>query len=162
IHPKETNSMMLTSLAIASLLSAKPVALPPAARPGVAAEDHGKLDWFKGSFEEALAQAKASNKLVFIDFWTTWCGWCKRLNKGTLSDDSVVQVMNDFVCLSIDAETKAGKPLAQRFHVKGFPALIVLAADGSPEDAINGYLPPDKFKKEMQRIKAGQGTAGSL
>lgn len=64
--------MMLTTLAIASLLSAEPVAIPSAVRPQAAAEEHGKLDWFKGSFEEALAQAKASQKLVFIDFWTSW------------------------------------------------------------------------------------------
>jgi thioredoxin-related protein len=153
---------MLTHLAIASLLSARSVALPSAVEPRVPEEGHGKLAWFQGSFEDALAQAKASNKLIFIDFWTTWCGWCKRLNKDTFSDDSVVSVMNDFVCLSIDAETQIGRPLARRFHVKGFPALIVLAADGTPEDAISGYLPPDKFKTEMQRIKAGQGTVSDF
>jgi thiol-disulfide isomerase/thioredoxin len=154
--------MMLTTLAIASLLSGQPVASSSALPPRVSAEDHGKLNWFQGSFEEALAQAKASNKLVFIDFWTTWCGWCKRLNKDTFSDATVVIEMKDFICLSIDAESKAGKPIADRFHVKGYPALILLAADGTPEDAIGGYLPPDKFKKEIQRVRSGQGTIGDF
>src|SRR5258705_280364 len=122
--------MLLTTLAVASLLS--PPTPAPAAPPMiigtigtsralVSAEDHGKINWFKGSFEEALAQAKASNKLVFIDFWTTWCGWCKRLNKDTFSDDTVVAELNDIICLSIDAESKTGKPIAERFHVKGVP-----------------------------------------
>jgi thioredoxin-like negative regulator of GroEL len=160
--------MMLTSLAIApllaiaSLLSANPVAPSPAVRPGITTEEHGKLDWFQGSFEEALAQAKTSNKLVFVDFWTTWCGWCKKLNQDTFSDDSVVALMKDFVCVSMDAESTPGRPLARRFHVKGFPALILLAADGTPEDAISGYLPPDKFKQEIRRIRSGQGTVGEF
>jgi thiol-disulfide isomerase/thioredoxin len=155
--------MLLTSVAIASLLSAQPVA--PCSSPisaGISAEDHGKLNWFQGSFEEALAQAKASNKLVFIDFWTTWCGWCKRLNKDTFSDDTVVTEMKDIICISIDAESKTGKPIAERFKVKGYPALILLAADGTPEDSIGGYLPPDKFKKEIQRVRSGQGTIGDF
>ncbi len=155
--------MLHTALAIASLLSAQPVApSSSSALVRVSAGDHGKLNWFQGSFEEALAQAKASNKLVFIDFWTTWCGWCKRLNKDTFSDDTVVAEMKDIICLSIDAESKTGKPIAERFHVKGYPALILLAADGTPEDSIGGYLPPDKFKKEIQRVRSGQGTIGDF
>ena len=154
--------MLLTTIAVASLLTAP---TPAATAPSVAensVEDHGKLDWFKGSFEEALAQAKASNKIVFIDFWTTWCGWCKRLNKDTFSDDTVVAEMKDIICISIDAESKAGKPIAERFHVKGYPALILLAPDGSAEDSIGGYLPPDRFKMEIQRVRAGRGTAGDF
>jgi thiol-disulfide isomerase/thioredoxin len=155
--------MLLTTLAIASLLSAPPIAPGPSAvMARLSAEDHGKLNWFQGSFEEALAQAKASNKLVFIDFWTTWCGWCKRLNKDTFSDDTVVAEMKDIICLSIDAESKTGRPIAERFRLKGYPALILLAADGTPEDSIGGYLPPDKFKKEIQRVRAGQGTVGDF
>jgi thioredoxin 1 len=159
--------MLLTTLAAASLLTATtPASVTPGpVTPLVAArslEDHGKLNWFKGTFEEALAQAKASNKLIFIDFWTTWCGWCKRLNKDTFSDDTVVAEMNDIICVSIDAESKAGKPIAERYHVKGYPALFLLASDGSAEDSIGGYLPPDRFKLEIQRVRAGRGTAGDF
>ena len=30
------------------------------------------IKFFKGTFEEALAKAKAENKLLFVDYWTTW------------------------------------------------------------------------------------------
>jgi thiol-disulfide isomerase/thioredoxin len=151
--------MLLTTLAVASLLTAPTPAPVIATNP---VEDHGKIDWFKGSFEEALAQAKASNKIIFIDFWTTWCGWCKRMDKDTFSDDTVAAEMKDIICLSIDAESKTGKPVAERFHIKGYPALLLLASDGTTEDSIGGYLPPDRFKLEIQRVRAGRGTAGDL
>ena len=51
------------------------IVLAPASAPGpvsasaVIAEEHGKLPWFKGSFEEVLAEAKSKQKIVFIDLW---------------------------------------------------------------------------------------------
>ena len=31
------------------------------------------------TFKEALAKAKAENKLVFMDCYTSWCGPCKKM-----------------------------------------------------------------------------------
>ena len=36
------------------------------------ADDHGKLPWFEGTFAEALKEAEATDKLIFLDFWTEW------------------------------------------------------------------------------------------
>jgi len=153
--------MLLTSLALAAL--ACPMATPAApALTSVVAGDHGKIPWFKGTFEAALVKAKAENKLVFIDFWTDWCVWCKRLDKDTFSNDSVVTEMKDILCLSIDAESESGAPIAQKFAVRGFPALILLGPDGKAEDNIGGYLKPEDFKKEIQRVRSGEGTVSGL
>ena len=54
-------AMMLAPL----VLEPAPVPAPSA----VIAEEHGKLPWFKGSFEELLAEAKSKQKIVFIDLW---------------------------------------------------------------------------------------------
>ncbi|MBL8858892.1 MAG: thioredoxin family protein [Planctomycetes bacterium] len=143
-----------------------PVSLPEAAAapaPVLATTaDHGKIPWFTGTFDEAIARAKAENKLVFIDFWTTWCGWCKKLDKDTYSDDAVVAAMKDIICLNIDAESKAGTPLAQKYGVSGFPTMIVLDSDGMLRDLISGYMPPEPFKVEIERIIANKGTVGEL
>lgn len=49
---------------LASTALAVPSALPD--------EDHGKLPWFDGSFNELIAKATAEEKLIFLDFWADW------------------------------------------------------------------------------------------
>lgn len=116
------------------------------------ADTHGKIPWFTGTFEEALAKAKAENKVVFVDFWTSWCIWCKKLDKDTYSDDSVVAFMKDVICLNIDAESKTGEPLAKRYGVTGFPTLAVFESDGAVRAKVASYLTPAQFKTEFGRI----------
>jgi thiol-disulfide isomerase/thioredoxin len=153
--------MLLTSIALCALLSPTLDTPPTPPKPAVA-EGHGKLPWFTGTFDEVLAKAKAGNQLVFIDFWTDWCVWCKRLDAGAFADDSVVESMKDVICYSVNAESETGAPLAAKFKVKGYPALIVLSPDGSVRDTIGGFLTPDQFKTEMQRMRADKGTVSDL
>jgi thiol:disulfide interchange protein len=106
--------------------------------------------WRKISFDEALEEARAQKKLVFIDFWTSWCGWCKELDKRTFSDPEVSAAMNDrYVSLSIDAESKTGRPLAQRYGVRGYPHLVVVHPDGKVKRHISGFHPPESFLPQI-------------
>ena len=41
------------------------------------------------SFDEIRAMAKAQNKLIFMDCYTTWCGPCKRLSAQVFPDSAV-------------------------------------------------------------------------
>lgn len=36
------------------------------------------IDFFQGSWEEAIELAKANDKVIFVDAYTTWCGPCKK------------------------------------------------------------------------------------
>ena len=157
--------MLITWLtgAALSFASPQPAALEPAALGGGNHGDgHGKIAWFQGSYEEALAEAKNSKKLVFLDFWTSWCGYCKKLDRDAFSNAEVVELMKGFVCLNVDAESKTGAPIAGKFPIRGYPALFFVAADGSIEDGISGWLPAEKFKNEAARILAGKDTVGGL
>ncbi len=72
----------------------------------------------------------------------------------------MVTELQDFVSINIDAESEAGTKVAQRYGVKGYPALLVLETDGKVRDQIGGYLKPDDFKSEIRRVRADQGTVG--
>lgn len=63
------------------------------------------LKWV--SFEEAVAlQAKEPRKIL-IDVYTDWCGWCKKMDKHTYTDESVIQHMNDkYYLVRLNAEQK--------------------------------------------------------
>src|SRR4051794_11253347 len=57
------------------------------------------------AFAEAAAAAGREGKLVFIDFFTTWCEPCKRLDAQTWTDAAVGQLVGSkTVPLKLDAE----------------------------------------------------------
>jgi thiol-disulfide isomerase/thioredoxin len=108
------------------------------------------------SFEAACQAASDEKKIVFIDFFTTWCGPCKELDKTTWLDAAVGSLLRDkAVALKIDAE-KEGKDLARRYKINAYPTLLLLQPDGTELDRIVGYRPADKFMAEFSAGLAGR------
>ncbi len=70
--------------------------------------------------------------------------------------------MKDFLCYSIDAESRDGAPIARRFEVTGYPALLFLESDGTLREKLSGYLPPEGFVAEVQRIERNENTLSAL
>ena len=65
----------------------------------------GGIDFFHGTWEEALEKAKKEDKLIFVDAYTTWCGPCKRMSKQVFPQDAVGEFYNkNFVSMKIDME----------------------------------------------------------
>jgi thioredoxin-related protein len=59
------------------------------------------------SFEQAIEKNKTEPKKMFIDVYTGWCGWCKRMDATTFRDPTVINYMNKyFHAVKLDAETK--------------------------------------------------------
>src|SRR5688572_13636941 len=109
--------------------------------------------WFDGSLDDALKQARASSKLVFVDVFTTWCGPCKRLEQVTFPDPAVKAELGQLVALRIDAESPAGRPVAQRLDVKGYPTMVVLDPSGREVGRIVGFKEPAVFLGLLQDIR---------
>lgn len=64
-----------------------------------------KIHWM--SFEKAAELNQTQPKKVFIDVYTDWCGWCKRMEATTFKDSVVIEYMNqNFYAVKLDAERK--------------------------------------------------------
>ena len=58
------------------------------------------------TFADAVAKSQQQRKKVFIDFYTSWCGWCKKMDASTFEDPSIVAYMNkNFYSVKFNAET---------------------------------------------------------
>ncbi|MCX6954699.1 MAG: thioredoxin family protein [Verrucomicrobia bacterium] len=110
------------------------------------------------SFEAATQAAAKEGKLVFIDFYTTWCEPCKRLDALTWTDAEVGRLVGEkAVALKLDAE-KEGKDLAKRYKIAAYPTLLLLKADGTEVDRIVGFSEPAKFIPNFTASVAGKTT----
>ena len=78
-----------------------------------------------------LEMASSKNKLVFVDFYTTWCLPCKLMDEDVFTDKAVSALMNDnFISYKVNAEKDNGPNLALLYQVNVFPTLLFLDKDG--------------------------------
>ncbi|MCB0701010.1 MAG: thioredoxin family protein, partial [Chitinophagaceae bacterium] len=91
----------------------------------------GSLTVVHEDYAAAVAAAKAENKLLLIDFYTTWCGPCKVLSKQLLDNEQYSEAIGQhFVLLKYDAEKDTAFHLSKKYHINSYPTGIVLNADG--------------------------------
>jgi thiol-disulfide isomerase/thioredoxin len=116
------------------------------------------VQWADASYEEIVKRAKAEKKHVFIDFYATWCGPCKKLDEVTYKDEKVIAFLNDMIPTKWDAEKGQGLELAKMYGIAAYPTLLLLGPDGREIDRYLGYVDPDAFIKIMSDYKSGIGT----
>jgi thioredoxin 1 len=103
------------------------------------------------SFNEALKEAKASNKLIFMDAYAEWCGPCKYMAANTFKDTDVAKYFNqNFINLKIDMEKGEGPALASRFQVRAYPTLFFINGDGVVVRKVLGAQKPADLLKEAR------------
>ena len=96
-------------------------------------------DWYS-SYEEAVKAARREGKPIFADFSTEWCPQCRRLERNTLTDQGIVQRLDGFIKVHIDAEKRAD--LTQRYKVKAYPTVVTMDPSGNPVNSSEGYVEP--------------------
>ena len=103
------------------------------------------VKWTDESYEQILARAKQENKYVFIDFFATWCGPCKRMDELTFTDAKVGELLNSMIPADWDAEKEPWMAVAKKYKVSAYPTLLVIGPDGREVDRHLGFLEPAQF-----------------
>ncbi|MBS1764638.1 MAG: DUF255 domain-containing protein [Bacteroidetes bacterium] len=63
-----------------------------------------KIKWM--DFESAVAASEKNPKKLFIDVYTHWCGWCKKMDASTFMNDTVAAYINaNFYPVKFNAES---------------------------------------------------------
>lgn len=109
------------------------------------------------SFDEACAEAKKAEKLVLIDFYTTWCGPCKKLDRETWPNKDVQALLNDkFIAIKLDAEKDT--KTAGKYKINAYPTILLAKPNGDEIDRLTGFRSPDDLVDDLKDALAGKDS----
>lgn len=115
------------------------------------------------SFEEALAKAKAENKMLFVDCYTPTCGPCKMMDADVFPKKDVGDFMNSkFIFLKLDMVSEEGYEQDKILNVRAYPTYIMLGNDGNEISRFVGYMSQDAFIAKINSILDSSMTLEAL
>ena len=112
------------------------------------------------TLEQASAKAKAENKLIFLDCFTTWCGPCKKMARDVFPQELVGNYMNPkFINLQIDMESEYGAPLAKKLQIQAYPTFVIFNADAQEIGRFLGGSSAEDFIKNVDEKSKDNSSA---
>ncbi|MHB8174065.1 MAG: thioredoxin family protein [Nitrospirota bacterium] len=127
------------------------------------------INWM--NYTDGMAQSAKTGKPVMIDFYTTWCKYCKLLEDTTYKDPGVIQTLNtNFIAIKVNAEGEdkvtdngksiSEKDLAGKYAVTGFPTIWLLDGKQQKIGQVPGYEPASDFEPKLTYIASGAYAKG--
>ncbi|MFD1293441.1 thioredoxin family protein [Lutibacter holmesii] len=135
-----------------------------------------EIKWL--TFEEAVAAQKENPKKIIMDAYTSWCGWCKKMDKETFKNKDVVNYINEhFYAVKFDAEgnetinfkgreytnpnydpnvsrgRNSSHQLSQYFSIRSFPTIVYLDEEANLISPIPGYKTPQQLELFLKTFK---------
>ncbi len=112
----------------------------------LAAQGSDGIVFKKDDWSSILAQAKAEDKLIFVDAYTTWCGPCKKMDRDVFPQMEVGSFYNAmFINVKMDMEKGQGIKLARDYNVNAFPTFLFIDGDGKIMHRTAGFHDVNQF-----------------
>jgi thiol-disulfide isomerase/thioredoxin len=103
------------------------------------------------SWAAVQAKAKAENKYIFMDCFTTWCGPCKYMSSQVFPQEAAGTYFNDkFISVGVQLDTSKvdndtvkawyadAHAIGEQYDVRAYPTFLVFAPDGRPVHRLVG------------------------
>lgn len=111
-----------------------------------------------GTLTSILEEAQTDGKIVFVDFYTTWCAPCKVMDEEVYTDPTVEELIDrKMISYKVDAEKGNGPDLSLIYNVQVFPTLLFLDDKGREIVRNDGALSTTGFLELAQRALDQQG-----
>ncbi|MBK9291008.1 MAG: DUF255 domain-containing protein [Bacteroidetes bacterium] len=126
------------------------------------------------SFEKAVGLASQKPRKIFIDMYTDWCGWCKKMDKDTFGNPVIAAYLNKhFYPVKFDAERKDTVTfMGQKFvntnpgrsrhshelartllqGKMSYPSFVFMDEEMRVITVVPGYFPPADFEPVLHFI----------
>ena len=101
------------------------------------------LEVTDGDFE---ANVKASEQLILVDFWATWCGPCRMV--APILDELAEEYQGRMTVYKLDVD--ANPDSASAYKVRSIPSILFFKA-GAVVETVIGAVPKSKLKEKIEQ-----------
>ncbi|WP_299002591.1 thioredoxin family protein [uncultured Tenacibaculum sp.] len=101
------------------------------------------------SFEDAKKLSIATNKLIVIDFWATWCKPCIEMESNTWNQPEIQELLNGFVPLKIDIDVF--RKVSNKYSANRIPYVLIVDANGEVIYNETGYKDKNQMLKVLKK-----------
>lgn len=99
----------------------------------------------------AKAQAAREGRLIVVDLFAEWCGWCKVLERDVFTKPVFEEFVRDKILVRLDVEDGAeGSRIQTRFEVFNLPTTLILDADEVLVGQIEGFTTAEPYVAQMR------------
>ncbi len=127
------------------------------------------------TFEEAMTLNEKEPRQIFIDVYTDWCGWCKKMDASTFTEKKVIEFLNSssYYCVKLNAEQKEDItyndkvyrfiPQQKRGYHEvaamlldgnlSYPSFVLLAPNLKRLDVVKGYMDKNQLLSRLKSHK---------
>ena len=113
------------------------------------------VNWETAPLDQVIAKAKKTDKLVFIDCFTSWCAPCKWMAANVFPTKEAGDYFNKyFVCAKYDVEKdENGKAVREKYGIKAFPTFIIVDCNGKEIGRVLGKHELAEFIEIINIVK---------
>lgn len=127
------------------------------------------VKWY--SIEEAIKLNEKAPRKLYVDVYTDWCGWCKKMDSNTFSNPVIAKMLNEnFYPVKLNAEDK--KDITYKGHVYvnketgarsthefavallqgklSYPSTVFMDENNAPITYLAGYLTPEQLEPILE------------
>ncbi|MBS1708191.1 MAG: thioredoxin family protein, partial [Armatimonadetes bacterium] len=108
---------------------------------------HWLSDW-----DQAMSLAKATHKIVMVDFMASWCGPCKALDKQSFHTEAFKQETKNIILVKIDIDQQPA--LAQKYGVEAIPNVQFIDEKGVVVHKFLGLIPDSEVIQNIRTAKS--------